>query len=516
MYDLQLRKRRTERKYEHLSGAERKREHDDRRAGIDKLLDEAYANIDWARREEARKSLPNFIRAYLMDNLFEAVPSENMERAIAEMFRCLSDSRPYNIELPRGCGKTTVSEAMLLYLIAYGYRKFCVIVSANAKQAQNILKDIYRVIGERDTPFAQDFPDICVPFIACNGFTRRVQKYAGRVIEMEKNSTSIILPRIVRDGKEVPTSGSVITARGITGGLRGTKVGKLRPDLCLLDDIQTAESASSPEQVSKLLDLIHKDVMNMSSRGKLSVLMTSTPICPEDLCETIENDVNWKTTKFPAIIRYPKDIEERGEEGLWGQYFKMYDQESMTDEPHEGSLKFYKENREAMDEGAELFAARYRESDGHISGVQALLERRHLIGEDAFEAEMQMKPKKTQFSLDITPRLVLERTGETPQLVVPDGFIYVAAATDLNVSYALSTTIVAFKRDMSSIVLFHDIQRSRIDQKLPEAEYNRQVYAALEKLGKRLKATGVKIDGWGIDAGGRNWDAVCQFAKMST
>ena len=264
------------------------------------MLDEAHDKIDWKRREYAHKSLGNFIRTYLMDSLFETEPSKNMELAMAEMFRCLTDSRPYNIELPRGCGKTTVSEAMILYLIAYGHRKFCVIVSANARQAQNILKDIYRVIGEKDTPFAQDFPDICVPFIACNGFTRRVQKYGGRVIEMEKTASSIVLPRIIRGGKEVPTSGSVITTRGITAGLRGTKVGKLRPDLCLLDDIQTAESASSPDQVSKLLDLIHKDVMNLSSKGKLSVLMTSTPICPEDLCETIENDVNWKTTKFPV------------------------------------------------------------------------------------------------------------------------------------------------------------------------------------------------------------------------
>lgn len=169
-----MRKRRSERKYEHLSGAEAKRKHDDKRASIDDLIDEANKHIDWERREFAKKSLVNFIDTYLMDSLFDSPPSPNMEKAIDEMFRCLSDSRPYNIELPRGCGKTTVSEAMLLYLLVYGLRKFCVIVSANQRQAQTILKDIYRVISERDTPFAQDFPDICVPFIACNGFTRRI------------------------------------------------------------------------------------------------------------------------------------------------------------------------------------------------------------------------------------------------------------------------------------------------------------------------------------------------------
>lgn len=127
-----------------------------------------------------------------------------------------------------------------------------------------------------------------------------------------------------------------------------------------------------------------------------------------------------------------------------------------------------------------------------------------------------MKPKKLHYSLDITPKVVLSKVGKTHQLVVPDGYIFTAATTDLNVSYALSTTIVAFKKDMSSLVIFHDIQRCRIDLKLPEAEYNQSVYAELEKLGRRLKALGVKLDGWGIDAGGRNWSAVCQFAKNAS
>ena len=131
IYDLQLRKRRSERKYEHLSGTDAKRKHDDKRASIDNILDEARSKIDWNRRNYAKKSLVNFINTYLMDSLFDSPPSPNMCKAIAEMFHCLTDSRPYNIELPRGCGKTTVSEAMLLYLLVYGIRKFCVIVSAN-------------------------------------------------------------------------------------------------------------------------------------------------------------------------------------------------------------------------------------------------------------------------------------------------------------------------------------------------------------------------------------------------
>lgn len=48
-----------------------------------------------------------------------------------------------------------------------------------------------------------------------------------------------------------------------------------------------------------------------------------------------------------------------------------------------------------MDEGAEVFNPKaFKKSDGHISAIQALLEKRHLIGDDAFAAEMQMRPRQ--------------------------------------------------------------------------------------------------------------------------
>lgn len=145
----------------------------------------------------------------------------------------------------------------------------------------------------------------------------------------------------------------------------------------------------------------------------------------------------------------------------------------MSDKPHEESLDFYKQNRKAMDNGAEVFNPnRYKKSDGHISALQALLERRHLIGDAAFSAEMQMSPKRYSFSLDITPKTVVAKVSDFAKLQVPDGYVLVAAATDLNVSYAASTAIVAFKRDMTAAVIDHFITRCNIDSKLNDTEYN--------------------------------------------
>jgi hypothetical protein len=163
----------------------------------------------------------------------------------------------------------------------------------------------------------------------------------------------------------------------------------MRPDLVILDDLQTSEDAENSASVDKLLNIIKKDVMNLAGKGKLAVLQTATPICPEDLTEKISNDVNWKTTKFPSIIKWPKDIVENGDKSLWSQYFKIYDKENVADTNHTESLNFYREHQSEMDEGSEVFNPnRFKKSDGHISALQALLEKRHIIGDAAFQAEM--------------------------------------------------------------------------------------------------------------------------------
>ena len=509
-----------QRKYEdhRMSNIELQHEFLDRESSIDQQLEEAIKNINWKRREAASKSLVSFIKTYCMGLMIDDEPSPMFIQALNEMEFALSQSRPYNIELPRGTGKTTACTMAVLYLLATGKRKFCVIVSQNARSAGSVLKDIWRPIAEKDTDFAQDFPEVCLPFQVCDGAYRRRQLYKMQSTEILKNNSMIQFARLFDDkGHELPTSGSVMTVRGISSGIRGLKVGKLRPDIVILDDLQTSETASSPEQVQKIQDIIKKDIMNLSSKGKLAVLMTSTPLMPEDLCEKIENDIAWKTTKYPAIMSWPKDIVENPEDGMWARYFKMYDAELADDQTHEGSLDYYKTNREKMDEGAVLFAPeRFKPEDGHISGLQALLEKRHMIGDAAFSAEMQMKPHKFSFKLDIKPRDILLKSVTTPQLVVPDGYVFVAASTDLNLSYALTTVIVGFKPDMTAHVITYFFTKCSIDSRLPTAQYNEAVYDVLTDLGREIKALGIKIDGWGIDGSGMPFDAVTLFAKNSS
>ena len=50
--------------------------------------------------------------------MVDDAPSEMFIKALNEMEFALSQSRPYNIELPRGQGKTSAVEMAVLYLLA--------------------------------------------------------------------------------------------------------------------------------------------------------------------------------------------------------------------------------------------------------------------------------------------------------------------------------------------------------------------------------------------------------------
>lgn len=498
-----------------LTNLEKQHRYLDAHASIDEQLDKAFAEINWKRRNEAEKSIVKWVQTYCLGLLLDDAPPPKGKEVLEQMATAISAHNNYLICMSRGSGKSSYIECVTLYALARGLQKYVVIISNNARAASGLLSDLWRAISEPDTPFAQDYPNVCFPFQVCKGSYRRRQLYKGQSTEIQKTANNITLARLRDDkGNELPSSGSIVTVRGISGGLRGMKHGKLRPSLVLLDDLQTTEIAENPEQVEKLMTLIRKDVMNLGGKERLSILQTATPICPEDLVEKFKNDINWKTTIFKAIEKFPKDL--KSNDSLWAQYFRLFDAESITGSGHAESLEFYKKHQSQMDDGAEVFNPyRFSLKDGHISAIQKLLEIQHVIGNAAFQSEYQMSPVKNTYSIDISPNKVLTKISNHKECEIPDGHVFVAGAIDLNTSYAATAALVAFKPDTTSTVIWHETFPINIDQKLPDAAYNAAVHEVLTQVCSTIKGLNIKIDGLAIDAGGRNWDAVCGFAKVA-
>ena len=112
------------------------------------------------------------------------------------------------------------------------------------------------------------------------------------------------------------------------------------------------------------------------------------------------------------------------------------------------------------------------------------------------------------------------RVSSLKELEIPsEGVQYICAATDVNASKWLTSVIMVFMRNQTSHIIWHKFKKSRIPANIPEHDYYQRLYNLLGEHGRELKKVadehGFKIQGWSIDCGGSNWNAVLDFAKNS-
>ena len=521
-------KRRKNRKYEHLSGAERVEKHADKKAAIDEQISAARAAINWERRNEAETSLLKWIENYLMEpkpaaNLFRYKTSPRLAEAVKMLEAGIGDSSfPFHIRIARGFGKTTLAEAAIAYAAATGRRHFIVIVSAKADDAVQIVEDVFDIFAGAPT-FAQDYPDIALPIQLLNGSWRRKQTFKGRRTAFAKTHSRVVLPSLLLDdGTPSPASGTIIAARGFDGRVRGMKAGSKRPDLLVLDDLQTDQDAANEEIVAKSVAKVRHSFLNLGGREKLAVIMTSTPIQPDDLSETFANDPAWKTVTFKAFDQWPTEWEKRRDEGLWGEYKRIYQRELFIGnaDPHGAATKFYQANRQQMDAGAVVLDENRFDARIQVSAVQALMDLLFDNGAEAFEAEQQMHPRRRQFAFELTPQTVLSRIRRGVATGTPvANNVLTVAATDINPSYALSTTVVSFDVLRTGLVSFYQVSPVRISDAENDTAYHSAVYEAVAAHVREVAETcgrlNLKLDAYGIDAGGKQFDPVTRFAAES-
>lgn len=490
---------------------EANRRHQEKIASIDKQFDDAFAQINWQRRNDAEKDIVKWVNTYGLGLLLEDAPPPKGEEVLRHMDNVSTSHKWYQILMGRGNGKSSYSIITTLFALATGKHKYVMIIANNASASNSLMDDMWKFIIEPDTVFSQDYPEVCLPYQITKGSFRRRQTYKGISTELKKNSRQFQLPRLKKnDNEEFITSGSIVTIRSINGAIRGAKKGILRPTLLLMDDIQDAELAESPERVAKMLNFIKKDIIPLGGKQRITILNQATPIAPDDVIEQLKNDKNWITDEYPVFKTFPVNAE------LWKQYFILYDSECIDQLPHTESLNFYKEHQQEMDLGADIFnPTRFSTSDGHISAIQKFMELKHAIGEEAFDAEYQMKPHRASYSLVVSPKYIKNKVTNTKVGEIPDGHILTVASTDLNLSKYCTTTIWTFKRDMTAVCIYHHLTKCNIDMKLSDAEYNRQVVQVLEKVGREIKATGIPLFGWAIDANGVPYTAVTDFCKTS-
>jgi hypothetical protein len=356
------------------------------------------------RREACRLNLNRFLSAYFPETTGLSEFCDDQRNAIQRIENAmLNGGRVLNL-FPRGFAKTTISENAAMWGTLYGHRRFVPIIGADEHAAKDNIESIKTELMTNDL-LEEDFPEIVLPVKHLENKAQRCrsQTILGELSHMQWGQDTVVFPSSKdKSGKWYDNAGAIITARGLTGRIRGMAHKrpdgtKQRPDFVIIDDPQTDVSAMSPAQVVKRLNLIRKGALRLGGHTtQIAAVMNATCIIDDDVADQLadhKKHPEWEGIRIPML---KKDAKEH--DSLWMEQYAEIRRTYNPEDPYDRSRairdsnKFYKKNRKAMDAGAVATWEQCFSPDDELSAIQHAYNIRIDDGEDVFASECQNRP----------------------------------------------------------------------------------------------------------------------------
>ena len=490
---------------------------------------------DARRKEVCRGSFRCFCEEYFADAFALGWSSDHL-KAIGKIEVAVKEGGLFALAMPRGSGKTTLCMVAVMWAALYGYSAFVVLVAASADRARSLLENI-KVWLETNPVLLEDFPEVCVPVRALERIVLRQkgQKYMGEPTRIEWLSDRVVLPFI----PGADSAGVVIACSGMKGSdIRGQNFSRpdgrvIRPDLVLIDDPQTSESAWSNSQSARRVAILSGDVLGMAGPGrKIAGLMACTVIRPGDMADEMLDRAKhpeWHGERTKMVYSFPKNGD------LWAKYAEIRADELINDGDGHIATEFYAEHRAEMDEGAVVSWPERFNSD-EISAIQHAMNLRQR-DEAAFFSEYQNEPLSVYEDSDaIDAREVMLRVNGLPRGAVPNEAAYLTAFIDVH-DKLLYWAAAAWKLDFTGFLVDYgtypeqpgryftmDAAKRVMADLLPDGAREAYVRAGIEALFRRLMSSGwikesgesVMVDRLFIDANwGETTDLVYSLCRLS-
>lgn len=409
---------------------------------------------DFARREACRFDFQLFCETYLPD-FFDLDWSPAHLRVFEKAEQAVLKGGLFALAMPRGSGKTTIAIAAVLWAIVYGHRQSVVLFGATKEAAVELMTIIKAILEGEDFPiFAADFPEICIPCAELEDKAIKVkgQLYQGKSTRMKWDADKVQLPRIPGS----VSAGACIRTRGLGGHMRGMihRIGGriIRPDLVILDDPQTDESAMSPEETKKRYKTIDKGVRGLAGPGKrIAGIMPCTVIEQNDLADRILTGApGWKSERIPALTDFAGIPEETIE--LWEQYREIFVQEMNGDE-YPQSNEFYQKHQKKLDAGIDHYWPE-RIEEGYVSAIQHAISW-YLTRPESFWSEFMQKPEgEADPDADLlSVDEIKEKQHDQKMHIVPNDADVITAFVDVQHSVFYWVVIAFNRKNFSAYVL---------------------------------------------------------------
>ena len=522
------------RSYEDRRNAERDRQAEQSLAGRDIGPLPEVVNPD--RKAACERNFQLFCESYFPETYSLAWSPDHL-KVIEKIETAVLRGGLFALALPRGSGKTTITESAALWSMLYGHREFVVLIGATESAALELL-DSLKTELEVNERLAEDFPEVCYPVAQLEGIANRCagQLYKGERTRITWTSNEIVLPTV--EGSRA--SGIIVRVAGITGRIRGMKFKRsdgrnVRPSLVVIDDPQTSESAGSLEQTRKRVRVLAGDILGLAGPGqKISGIMPCTIIRPSDMADIILNrntHPDWNGEKTRMVYRFPTNMK------LWEEYAEIRAEALRTEGNFQKATEFYLANREAMDAGAEVsWEARFNHDE--VSALQHAMNLK-FQDEAAFQSEYQNDPLPDDTADDslLSVDEICAKINGLARRRVPLKCDRLTMFVDVQKAL-LFYVVIAWAEDFTGAVIDYgswpDQHRHEysladanpsIQTLFPKAGFEGALYAALsaltdECLGReweREDGAVLKIERALVDANwGQSTDVVYQFCRQSS
>lgn len=497
----------------------------------------AHLPLNQARRDSCETNFRLFCETYFPVTFYLKWSPDHL-KIINKIETAVLDGGLFAMAMPRGNGKTVLCETACLWALLYGHRRFVALVSADARLATTMLDSIKSEIENNDA-LDEDFNEATHPIRSLEGIPQRAggQLANGSSTHIGWTATSVVFPTMPLS----KASAAVINASGITGRIRGMKHkcadgATIRPDLVLIDDPQTDESAASPSQCATRERILAGAILGLAGPDKrIAGLLPVTVIRRDDMADKIldrKKHPAWQGERTKLVYEFPKN------EKLWAAYGEMWRDDMIAERGLERVTAYYAEHRAAMDEGA-VVAWEQRFDPSEISAIQYAMNLRLQRGEPAFWAEYQNEPLVDELgdTEQLTHDQIAGKVNGLKRGVIPIGCTHLSAFIDVHAK-ALYWMVVAWESDFTGYIVdygtepeqseTHFLQRdvrTTLAAATPRAGLEGSIYAGLERLCVRLlqrewgrdDGAMIRIDRCLIDANwGKTTDLIYQFCRQST
>lgn len=349
-----------------------------------------------------------WLRTYHPEHFFREF-SASQKDFIETAWNAITRRAYQNVNAYRSFGKTSILSGLMEMALLSGHNRFGIYISAvdsmsadaAAFFAANLQQDVLTEDGAWDpeSPLAQDYPEVCYPIAKRAGVAQKPLEYHGRRCQIEMKPDRLRFPTIPGS---VSNANLLLFTSIWSGNIRGKRhqiptEGTFRPDIVMIDDVQSDGSSKSDVQVTAIMNTIKKSVEGLAGydratgrKDALTILSALTQNQPDDVAVRLADRPEYATKVYRFLPHPPADFAPwRAYRDFWSETWNRYQRKEVV---LPKLREYYMEHRGEIEYGVEADNPENYE-EGQVSAVHFALDF-WCKSEVAFWCELQNDAKR--------------------------------------------------------------------------------------------------------------------------